>query len=78
LNINASRLPVLSLGDSDKVRVGDICLAIGNPLGVGETVTSGIISAKGRRTGFIGINSQIISTTGGKCRIEVTTEAYAR
>jgi Do/DeqQ family serine protease len=52
LKINASNLPVLTLGDSDKVRVGDIVLAVGNPLGVGQTVTMGIISAKGRRTGL--------------------------
>ncbi len=51
LKIDASNLPVLALGDSDKVRVGDICLAVGNPLGIGETVTAGIISAKGRDTG---------------------------
>jgi Do/DeqQ family serine protease len=51
LKIDASGLPVLPLGDSDKVRVGDICLAVGNPLGVGESVTNGIISAKGRQTG---------------------------
>ena len=52
LKVEASGLPVLSLGDSDKVRVGDIVLAIGNPLGVGQTVTAGIISAKGRQTGL--------------------------
>jgi serine protease Do len=52
LKIDASSLPVLTLGDSDKVRVGDIVLAVGNPLGVGQTVTAGIISAKGRRTGL--------------------------
>ena len=52
LKIDARDLPVLSLGDSDKVRVGDVCLAIGNPLGIGETVTSGIISARGRTTGL--------------------------
>src|SRR5919202_1307810 len=52
LKIDASNLPVLTLGDSDKVRVGDIVLAVGNPLGVGQTVTMGIISAKGRRTGL--------------------------
>src|SRR5437868_8412228 len=52
LKIDAKDLPVLSLGDSDKVRVGDIVLAVGNPLGVGQTVTAGIISAKGRRTGL--------------------------
>src|SRR4051812_17059277 len=52
LKIDAKDLPVLALGDSDKVRVGDIVLAVGNPLGVGQTVTAGIISAKGRRTGL--------------------------
>ena len=50
LKISASKLPVLSLGNSDQVRVGDVCLAVGNPLGIGETVTEGIISAKGRQT----------------------------
>jgi Do/DeqQ family serine protease len=52
LKINASGLPVLSLADSDKVKVGDVCLAVGNPLGIGESVTAGIISAKGRATGI--------------------------
>ncbi|MFL6374475.1 MAG: Do family serine endopeptidase, partial [Pyrinomonadaceae bacterium] len=52
LKIDASNLPYLTLGDSDRVRVGDIVLAIGNPLGIGQTVTAGIISAKGRRTGL--------------------------
>jgi Do/DeqQ family serine protease len=52
LKVSASNLPVLPLGDSDRVRVGDVALAIGNPLGVGQTVTMGIISAKGRSTGL--------------------------
>ena len=100
LKMDAKNLPVLSLGDSDKVRVGDIALAIGNPLGIGQTVTAGIISAKGRYTGLsdgsfedflqtdapinqgnsggalidstgelIGINSQILSTSGGNIGI---------
>ena len=100
LKIDAKDLPVLTLGDSDKVRVGDIALAIGNPLGIGETVTAGIISAKSRYTGLsdgsfedflqtdapinqgnsggalinsngdlIGINSQILSTSGGNIGI---------
>ncbi|MBK7804456.1 MAG: PDZ domain-containing protein [Chloracidobacterium sp.] len=43
---------LLDAGNSDNVRVGDIVLAIGNPLGIGQTVTAGIISAKGRRTGL--------------------------
>lgn len=52
LKIEAQSLPFLTLGNSDSVRVGDIVLAIGNPLGIGQTVTAGIISAKGRRTGL--------------------------
>jgi Do/DeqQ family serine protease len=52
LKIEAQNMPYLSLGNSDQVRVGDIVLAIGNPLGIGQTVTAGIISAKGRRTGL--------------------------
>ena len=50
IKIDASNLPTLVVGDSDAVKVGDVVLAVGNPLGVGETVTSGIISAKGRQT----------------------------
>src|SRR5690349_7494291 len=100
LKIDAKDLPTLSLGDSDKVRVGDFVLAVGNPLGVGQTVTSGIVSAKGRATGvsdgsfedflqtdaainrgnsggalvntngeLIGINSQILSPSGGNIGI---------
>ena len=52
LKINEGGLSPLALGDSDDVQVGDIVLAIGNPLGIGQTVTLGIISAKGRRTGL--------------------------
>ncbi len=100
LKIEAQNMPFLTLGNSDTVRVGDIVLAIGNPLGIGQTVTAGIISAKGRRTGLsdgsfedflqtdapinrgnsggalvnlnaelIGINSQILSTSGGSIGI---------
>jgi Do/DeqQ family serine protease len=100
LKVDAKDLPVLTLGDSDKVRVGDVVLAVGNPLGVGQTVTAGIISAKGRRTDIsdgsfedfiqtdapinqgnsggalvntggelIGINSQILSPSGGNIGI---------
>src|ERR1051326_4218637 len=52
LKVNANNLPTLTLGDSDRARIGDVVLAIGNPLGVGQTVTMGIISAKGRQTGL--------------------------
>ena len=100
LKVEAGNLPVLNMGDSDTVRVGDIALAIGNPLGLDQTVTAGIISAKGRATGvgdgsfadflqtdapinrgnsggalintngeLIGINSQILSPSGGNIGI---------
>jgi serine protease Do len=101
LKIDQSNLPVLAMGDSDRARVGDMVLAIGNPLGLEQTVTAGIISAKGRSTGLsdgsfedfiqtdapinqgnsggalisaasgelIGINSQILSPTGGNIGI---------
>ena len=100
LQIDAPDLSALDLGDSDRVRVGDVVLAIGNPLGIGQTVTAGIISAKGRSTGLsdgsfedflqtdapinqgnsggalvntegelVGINSQILSTSGGSIGI---------
>lgn len=100
LKIDAKDLPFMNISDSDKVRVGDIVLAIGNPLGIGQSVTEGIISAKGRRTGIsdgsfedflqtdapinrgnsggalvnlsgelIGINSQILSPSGGSIGI---------
>jgi Do/DeqQ family serine protease len=52
LKIDEGGLSPLALADSDKAQVGDIVLAIGNPLGIGQTVTLGIISAKGRRTGL--------------------------
>jgi Do/DeqQ family serine protease len=51
LKVDAQGLHTLPLGDSNRVNVGDVVLAIGNPLGVGQTVTMGIISAKGRATG---------------------------
>lgn len=100
LKIDARNLPTVTMGDSDKVRVGDPVLALGNPMGIGQTVTSGIVSAKGRSTGvsdgsfedflqtdaainrgnsggalvntngeLIGINSQILSPSGGNIGI---------
>jgi Do/DeqQ family serine protease len=98
LKVEATNLQALRLGDSDAVQVGDVVLAIGNPLGLGQTVTLGIVSAKGRSTGtgnyedflqtdapinqgnsggalvstrgeLIGINSQILSPSGGNIGI---------
>lgn len=53
LKIEASGLPTVPFGDSAGVRVGDFALAIGNPFGIGQTVTLGIVSATGR--GNLGI-----------------------
>ena len=53
LKIDSSNLPTVAIGDSDKIQVGDYALAIGNPFGLGGTVTMGIISATGR--GNLGI-----------------------
>ena len=100
LKVDAANLPTVKLGDSDQTRVGDVVLAVGDPLGVGETVTMGIVSAKGRATGMtddgfedfiqtdapinqgnsggalvntrgelIGINSQIMTPSGGSIGI---------
>ncbi len=55
LKIKLKNLPVITLGNSRALRVGDVVLAIGNPFGVGQTVTSGIISATGRN--MLGINT---------------------
>jgi serine protease DegQ len=55
LKINVANLPTITLGRMDEARVGDVVLAIGNPFGVGQTVTMGIISALGRN--HLGINT---------------------
>jgi Do/DeqQ family serine protease len=55
LRISLDRLPVITLGNSDALQVGDQVLAIGNPFGVGQTVTGGIVSALGRNR--LGINT---------------------
>jgi len=55
LKIKLDKLPVMVLSSADQLQVGDIVLAIGNPFGVGQTVTSGIVSALGRNQ--LGINT---------------------
>lgn len=55
LKIELDKLPVIVLGNSDELQVGDPVLAIGNPFGVGQTVTGGIVSALGRNQ--LGINT---------------------
>ena len=51
LKIDASGLPTFTLGDSSKLKVGDLVFAIGDPFGIGETATTGIVSATGRALG---------------------------
>ncbi|MFQ5610148.1 MAG: trypsin-like peptidase domain-containing protein, partial [Woeseiaceae bacterium] len=108
LRVDATDLVEMPIGDSDQVRVGDFVIAIGNPFGLGHTVTSGIVSALGRhgigdglqdfiqtdasinpgnsggalvnlRGELVGINSAIISRSGGNVGIgfAVPTEIAA-
>jgi serine protease Do len=53
VKVDAKGLPAVTFADSSKIEVGDRVLAIGNPFGIGETVTSGIVSATGRRVGIL-------------------------
>ena len=53
VKVDAHDLPAIVFADSTQLEVGDRVLAIGNPFGIGETVTSGIVSAKGRRVGIL-------------------------
>ncbi len=62
IKVGDARLPVLPLGDSDQLEVGDLVLAIGNPFGVGQTVTSGIVSATARAAGGINDYGYFIQT----------------
>jgi len=55
IKIDAKDLPAVPMADSDKVEVGDVVLAVGNPFGIGQTVTTGIVSATGR-AGAIGLD----------------------
>jgi Do/DeqQ family serine protease len=55
VKIQANNLPTVQVGDSDQLRPGEWAIAIGNPLGLDNTVTAGIISATGRTSGDIGV-----------------------
>ncbi|MFL6659361.1 MAG: trypsin-like peptidase domain-containing protein [Massilia sp.] len=62
IRIDAEKLPVIVLGHAEQARVGDVVLAIGNPFGVGQTVTMGIISALGRNNLHINHFENFIQT----------------
>ncbi|HTL59092.1 MAG TPA: DegQ family serine endoprotease [Candidatus Limnocylindrales bacterium] len=55
IKITSNNLPAVPMADSDKVEVGDVVLAVGNPFGIGQTVTTGIVSATGR-AGAVGLD----------------------
>src|SRR6516165_3330411 len=71
IRVQADNLSALTFADSDKVNVGDVVLAVGNPFGVGQTVSSGIVSAKNRVTSsvmdqdFIQTDAAIPFNSGG-------------
>jgi len=62
IKVDAEHLPAITFASSDKLNVGDVVLAIGNPFGVGQTVTQGIISALGRNHLGINIYENFIQT----------------
>ena len=62
LKIALDHLPTITFGDAEKLEVGDVVLAIGNPFGVGQTVTSGIVSALGRNQLGINVFENFIQT----------------
>jgi Do/DeqQ family serine protease len=62
LKVELDNLPSIALGNAERMRVGDVVLAIGNPFGVGQTVTIGIVSATGRDTIGTGIVQNFIQT----------------
>lgn len=59
LKVNASNLPMVRMGDSDNVQIGEWVLAVGYPLSLQSTVTAGIVSAKGRQIGILGESQQL-------------------
>lgn len=61
LKIEANNLPIVKMGDSDKLKVGEWVLAVGNPFQLNSTVTAGIVSAKARNVGMSGNNMGIES-----------------
>lgn len=58
IKVEATQLPTVTIGDSETLRPGEWAIAIGNPLGLDNTVTAGIISATGRTSGDIGVSDK--------------------
>ncbi len=70
IKISATDLPIVKLGNSDAVKVGEWVLAVGNPFRLTSTVTAGIVSAKGRGIGIIGSEDQEQDTPFGQMRVQ--------
>jgi serine protease Do len=70
IKISATNLPIVKLGNSDAVKVGEWVLAVGNPFKLTSTVTAGIVSAKGRGIGIIGSQDQEQQTPFGPMRMQ--------
>jgi Do/DeqQ family serine protease len=71
IKISATNLPIVKMGNSDAVKVGEWVLAVGNPFKLTSTVTAGIVSAKGRGIGIIGSqdqDDQQVNPFGGRMR----------
>jgi serine protease Do len=75
IKIDGHNLPIVKLGNSDAVKVGEWVLAIGNPFRLTSTVTAGIVSAKGRGIGIIGAEDQDNQNPFGRTRNQQTPRA---
>ncbi|CAF1468308.1 unnamed protein product [Rotaria magnacalcarata] len=69
IDSNKQKLPYLSLGDSDKIRAGEHCIAVGSPLALSNTVTAGIVSNVGRTSSELGIFGRDINYIQTDCMI---------
>lgn len=69
IDANQLKLPYLSLGDSDKIRAGEHCIAVGSPLSLSNTVTAGIISNVGRASSELGLFGRDIHYIQTDCMI---------
>ncbi|MFD1256796.1 Do family serine endopeptidase [Mucilaginibacter terrae] len=75
IKVSATNLPIVKLGNSDDVRVGEWVLAVGNPFNLNSTVTAGIVSAKGRNIGILGRDDEEQQNPFGRSRYQQQQQA---